>query len=222
MQSCNRCILCLDFRLVGSTETAVGSPGLRELKKERTRTAISEAARELFESQGFAATTIPQIAARAQVSPRTVSYYFPAKEELVFPDRAELLGALEAALSQRLEGESAGEAVARWLTTNFVERSAAVEERERCRRCMVDDDPGLRAYELEMQSRAEEIIAASFAADLALPVEHHVPRMIAAATTAALHSLDVEDEQPGPGRGKALIEDVMSFINAGARQFDAG
>ncbi len=57
--------------------------GLRERKKLQTRAAISEAADELFEAQGFAATTIPQIAERAQVSPRTVSYYFPVKEELV-------------------------------------------------------------------------------------------------------------------------------------------
>ena len=205
-----------------AADTALGSPGLRERKKERTRTAISDAARDLFESQGFAATTIPQIAERAQVSPRTVSYYFPAKEELVFPDRDQLLGGLAAALSQRPQGESPGVAVARWLTSHFAERSAEEERRERCRRCLVDDDPGLRAYELEMQSCAEEIIAASFAADLGLPVEHHVPRMIAAATTAALHSLDVEEERPDPDRAKALIEDVMSFITAGARQFDAG
>ena len=42
--------------------------GLRERKKLQTRAAISEAADELFEAQGFAATTIPQIAERAQVS----------------------------------------------------------------------------------------------------------------------------------------------------------
>lgn len=204
---------------MGSTEQTVESPGLRERKKEQTRTAISDAARELFESQGFAATTIPQIAERAQVSPRTVSYYFPVKEELVFPDRDELLGTLEAALSDRLEGESAGDTLLRWLMT-FTERSPEDQERDRSRRCIVDDDPGLRAYELEFESRAEAIVAASFAADLSLPVDHHVPRMIAAATLAALHSLGGEEqEKPDPDRARELIADVMAFITAGAREF---
>ncbi len=204
---------------MGSIE-ATGSAGLRERKKVQTRTAITDAARELFESQGFAATTIPQIAERAEVSPRTVSYYFPVKEELVFPDRDELLETLETALADRLDGESAGEALARWLTTTFAERSDADEERDRSRRCVIADDPGLRAYELELQSRAEEVIALSFAEDLRLPVEHHVPRMIAAATLAALHSLGTADgAEPGPEPAKELIDDVMTFITAGAREF---
>ena len=141
---------------MGTIETTAEA-GLRERKKEQTRTAISDAARELFETQGFAATTIPQIAERAQVSPRTVSYYFPVKEELVFPDQDELLGALEAALSDREDGETAGDTLLRWLMT-FADRSAEDEKRDRSRRCVVEDDPGLRAYELELESRAEAII----------------------------------------------------------------
>ena len=47
--------------------------GLRERKRVRTRRAIADGPLELFARQGFHATTIPQIADAAEVSPRTVS-----------------------------------------------------------------------------------------------------------------------------------------------------
>ncbi|MFD7437875.1 TetR/AcrR family transcriptional regulator [Streptomyces sp. NPDC059861] len=61
-------------------------PGLRERKKIRTREAIRSATYELIEERGYAATTIEQIADRAEVSPSTVLRYFPAKEDIVLTD----------------------------------------------------------------------------------------------------------------------------------------
>jgi len=61
-------------------------PGLRERKKTRTRTAIRDAAYRLIQEQGYDATTVEQIAERAQVSPSTVFRYFPAREDIVLPD----------------------------------------------------------------------------------------------------------------------------------------
>jgi AcrR family transcriptional regulator len=60
--------------------------GLRERKKAKTKLAIQAHAVRLFGDQGYAATTMDQIAEAAEVSPSTVFRYFATKEELVTTD----------------------------------------------------------------------------------------------------------------------------------------
>jgi AcrR family transcriptional regulator len=60
-----------------------GFPGLRERKKQRTRAMLIDAAIELCDRQGFEQTTVDQIAAVADVSPRTFSRYFATKDAVI-------------------------------------------------------------------------------------------------------------------------------------------
>ncbi|MCI3272738.1 TetR/AcrR family transcriptional regulator [Streptomyces cylindrosporus] len=60
--------------------------GLRERKKIKTRETIRAATYALIREQGYDATTIEQIAERAEVSPSTVFRYFPTKEDIVLTD----------------------------------------------------------------------------------------------------------------------------------------
>ncbi len=72
--------------------------GLRERKKARTRASIREHAMRLFIEQGFAQTSVEQIAEAAEVSPSTYFRYFPTKEDVVLADDLDpiLLAALAA------------------------------------------------------------------------------------------------------------------------------
>ncbi|GGY91162.1 TetR/AcrR family transcriptional regulator [Streptomyces poonensis] len=64
-------------------QAAARQLSLRERKKLKTRIAIRNATCELIEEQGYGATTVEQIADRAEVSPSTVFRYFPTKEDIV-------------------------------------------------------------------------------------------------------------------------------------------
>jgi AcrR family transcriptional regulator len=60
--------------------------GLREHKKQLTRTAIIRESMRLFAEQGYDSTTVTQVSAAATVSPATFFTYFPTKEDVVFAD----------------------------------------------------------------------------------------------------------------------------------------
>src|SRR5436305_8564741 len=86
--------------------SATAAEGLRARKKRQTRAAIAAAAMDLFQSRGFDAVTIADIAAAADVSRKTIFNYFPAKEDLVFVAGRERRAALVKAIRERPPGTS--------------------------------------------------------------------------------------------------------------------
>jgi AcrR family transcriptional regulator len=104
--------------------------GLRSLKKVKTRLAIEDAALDLFEERGFEATTVEQIAERAEVSTTTFFRYYPTKAEIVLNDYTHQLPALRQAIVERPEAESDLTAVrcaveSAWVGAIDTERTAA-------------------------------------------------------------------------------------------------
>ncbi|MCL4235315.1 MAG: TetR family transcriptional regulator, partial [Deltaproteobacteria bacterium] len=79
----------------------------REDKKARTRDAIFHAAVRLAESRGFDATSVEDIAAAAQISPRTFFRYFPAKDHVMFPYHADYVARFRELLRQSSSGGDA-------------------------------------------------------------------------------------------------------------------
>src|SRR5262245_1080737 len=59
------------------------APGRREQQRDRMRARLLQAALDLFEAQGFGATTIDQIAERADVARQTVLNHYPTKKDFV-------------------------------------------------------------------------------------------------------------------------------------------
>jgi AcrR family transcriptional regulator len=115
-----------------------GSPpaGLRSRKKAKTRLAIEDAALTLFEGQGYDATTVEEIAERAEVSVTTFFRYFPTKAEVLLSDHGEQLPALHRAIVERPQGEDDLLAIQRAVQLEWV---AAIDPEQTARKTRVVD-----------------------------------------------------------------------------------
>jgi AcrR family transcriptional regulator len=205
--------------------------GLRERKRLRTRTTIARAALELFDRQGFHETPIAQIAEAADVSPRTVSGYFPHKEDLVFPDSEEAFQSLDHRLRERPPEETAADALRGWIE-RWRGEQAGRDEELRLRRRIVQTDERLRAYEHRLMLRAQDAIAAAIARDLGVSATDLEPRMAAAATVTIFELLgevleptclgDPDDAQPPRAETLEVVDRALLFIGAGIRALRTG
>jgi AcrR family transcriptional regulator len=83
--------------------------GLRDLKRQRVRSAIVDAAIRLFEERGIDATSVEDIAAAVDMSRATVFNHFPYKEAILVEIGARFVEAIgaEAARHHRRSGRRA-------------------------------------------------------------------------------------------------------------------
>jgi AcrR family transcriptional regulator len=186
--------------------------GLRERKKQRTREQIVEAAFELFRERGYQATTVADIAAAADIAPRTFFGYFASKEAVVFDDYEPAITSMRAAIEQRPEGESAIDALRRWLDASLP-AVRQEDRREGLRKCLVADEPSLAAQHRHMLSRFEDILREGVARDLGDAADSLRPKLVAAAATAAIAS--ISDTGSGKAESLQLLDQALVFLRAG-------
>jgi AcrR family transcriptional regulator len=90
-----------DNRLSGAlTSQGSTAPNTRQSQKEATRNRVIDAARELFDSQGYQGTTIREIARKAGVSVGSVFTTFASKGEILTQVMEDRLDGLYAELDQ--------------------------------------------------------------------------------------------------------------------------
>lgn len=148
-------------------EIADSTLSLRERKHRRTERAIIRAAAELTLEERFAAATIPRIAERAEVAPRTVSRCFPVKDEILFARTAQHI---ERARTYFERGE--GDTIARlqaWFAEEIELQDGSAgddPELERLKLQAIEHDPELRALSVQHFDAIRAMVTASIARDL--------------------------------------------------------
>ena len=181
-------------------EAAAGrAPGLREVKKARTRLAISDIATRLFAEHGFERVTLAQIAAEAEVSVKTVLNYFPTKEDLFFDRADELLAGLRRTIADRPEGATIAHGLERLLRDDLVPfpgtgwamlRDPAGYEGYRSFVATEHASPTLRARRLVIAEAWAVDLAGFLADELGLPADDPRPQGFASMIVAVLSVRD--------------------------------
>lgn len=107
---------------IGSTQalpTPLTVDAMANQSSERPlSTAAIRAAYRMSAERGYDATTVADIAAAAEVAPRTVAMYFPSKQDIALSRFGEAADELTRALRERDPGETAPQVLARWLRTD--------------------------------------------------------------------------------------------------------
>jgi len=103
------------------------TPGRRERKKRARRERIYEAARQLFLEQGYAATTVEQIAEAADVAQTTFFNHFQSKDAVLREMTGEISAHLEAMLQQELATPDTAERRIRRFATHALRALGATE-----------------------------------------------------------------------------------------------
>ncbi|WP_425281811.1 TetR/AcrR family transcriptional regulator [Streptomyces ficellus] len=158
--------------------------GLRERKKLKTRTAIRRAAYRLISEQGYDATTVERIAEAAEVSPSTVSRYFPAKEDIVLTDEYDLV--MEEALRRRPPGEDPLESLRSVITRAVAAHLEHEPERSRERARLMVEVPAVRARMTETMAGTSRSLSRVLAARTGRGADDLEVRVFTAAVMGAL------------------------------------
>jgi AcrR family transcriptional regulator len=130
---------------------------LRERKKAKTRAAIREHAMRLFMAQGYADTTVDQIADAAEVSPSTFFRYFPTKEDVVLGDDYDAL--MVEAFRAQPAGLTPMQAIRAAMRATFSDMSDEALAHERDRMRLVKAVPELRAAAMDDYTRSMRMLA---------------------------------------------------------------
>ena len=199
--------------------------GLRERKKQRTRETIVDAAFALFAERGFEATTIADIAAAADIAPRTFFGYFATKEDVVTHDFGDIRTSLRARLQAREPGETAIDALRAWVA-ELMRTADFSDPRERCRQQLLHESEALRAHDRHLRAGVEDLLAESIAEDLGEDADSLRARMVAAATIAAFERIqDFYGDKGGvkhsPEAALAIFDEALVFARGGIRALQA-
>lgn len=209
---------------------AAGSSGLRERKKRRTRQAIAAAALRLFAERGFEESTIADIAAAADVAPRTFFSYFPSKEDVVFAEIDDRLADVRERLDRRPTGETPLTTMRRVVLETMEALAAEQGDYAAIRTKLMLERPALQARALQRLYDAEQELTERLrglcpdidASDAAVVVGATVGGLKAAIMYCRTHGYEPAELNAALDRALAIMEDGLASLPVLTNAPDAG
>jgi AcrR family transcriptional regulator len=198
------------------TEAGVTTPGLRERNKLRTRQEIADATLRLAAERGLENVTVEQIAAAADVAPRTFFRYFESKEDALLADHSERLELLRETLKSRPATEGPLTAV-RTALLDVVGDLEEHREHMLSKVQLMENNPTLRGRSLEMMGQLELTIAEALAERTGVELEtDYRPFLIAAAVCTAMRvAIDRWGATGGSGDLTAMVTSALDLLDGG-------
>lgn len=187
--------------------------GLRERNRARRRQMILRSAYELFADRGYEATTIADIASAAEVSPRTVTLYFPSKLELALTRSDAFADRLGAALRERKERRDVFDVLGHWLHNEITH----LDNIDDLARRMFDANPQLRAAAgARLMGVVQEATRILVEEKRIAPGDFGL-RMVAAATAGVIGELIRSAEESDIAAAMEILRAATDTIAPGGR-----
>jgi AcrR family transcriptional regulator len=195
--------------------------GLRERKKQRTRATLIDAAVELCDRQGFERTTVDQIAAIADVSPRTFSRYFPTKEAIALALIDDALDMAAVELARQPSDIGHFEALRRSYVTMYNNTKSAPPgalsaDRMMCTVRIIMTSPSLRQAALEYRPHAVNV---ELAKRLGVDLENRRLKLLAAVWGSIIMTAMADLSEQGVDWGRVWIDDIVARLEATFAEF---
>ena len=182
-------------------------PGLRERSKARRRALIQQTAMRLFAERGYDAATLADIAAAADVAPRTVTGYFTSKADLALSHAEETACRVTEAFAAHRD---AGffEVVEAWL---LEEERVFDPVTTKLAHAMYDANPSIRALGHARVTQAFQAEIASLVAEVGRPADEPMMAVCCTVVPAALAAyLAVLAEG---GTAEDLFRSFMAYLH---------
>ena len=203
--------------------------GLRERKKQQTRTTLSWSAIRLIVERGYDQVLVEDIATEAGVSPRTFNNYFSSKAEAVASRHLDRCLQMAWELRSRPAGEALWDAIDQAVLSQFDEGPEVAANPPLDREAWIHGlrlmvaVPAIQAETLRAGADAEVALAAAVAERTHTdPVTDMYPRLVAAAVLAA-GNVATQLFLAGTGRAvdvRQLHVDALRQLSTGLRPPD--
>jgi AcrR family transcriptional regulator len=194
--------------------------GLRERKKAETRSALGAAALSLSLDRGVEAVTADEIAAAANVSPRTFRNYFSSKEEALAAGFRAILDGYVGELQARPADEPILTSLERVLAP--IAASAAARREETQAHLALLSSPALARHRgLLLEETVRAFIGAVASRTGTDPRTDVFPRLV---TTTAIAAVLVAYDLMPPGeaaddtKGEGSVAECFALLRAGLQQ----